>query len=41
MVEWKIPVTLPPGPTIVNLRDPLWNSSPRPLYVDRIELNAK
>ena len=38
MIEWKLPVTLQPGSTSVTFRDPLWNSSPRPLYVDRIEL---
>lgn len=38
MTEWKIPVTLPPGTTILTLADPLWATSKRPLYVDRIEI---
>lgn len=40
MIEWKIPVTLPPGSTLVTLHDPLWASAPRPLYVERIAIGA-
>jgi hypothetical protein len=38
MVEWKIPVSLPPGSTAVSFRDLLWSSSPRPLFLKKISL---
>jgi hypothetical protein len=38
MTEWTMSITLPPGSTTVTLRDPLWSSSPRPLFVDHIGL---